>query len=76
MNGKIGLLKALQVGDRIEIIDGILKQLHGTITKMDKRKRTIRIALDTEGAIREIWLAYDVVEKLDAEPGVAGPSKE
>lgn len=68
VNGRIGLLKALQVGDRIEIVDGILKQLHGTITKMDKRKRTVRIALDTEGAIREIWLAYDVVEKLDAKP--------
>ena len=63
MQGKIGVMEAVQVNDRIEIIDGVFKKLHGTITKMDRRRRTIRVSLETEGAPKQIWLAYDVVEK-------------
>lgn len=63
LQGKIGIMKAVQVNDRIEIVDGVFKKLHGTITKMDKRRRTIRVSLETEGAPKQIWLAYDVVEK-------------
>lgn len=66
LNGQIGVMKALQIGDRIEIVDGVFKQLNGTVVQMDRRRRTIRVELNTEGAIRNIWLAYDIVEKLDA----------
>lgn len=66
LDGQIGAMKALQIGDRIEIVDGVFKQLRGSIAQMDRRRRTIRVELDTEGAIRHIWLAYDIVEKLEA----------
>ena len=55
-------MKAVQIGDRIEIVDGVFKQLHGTVTKMDRRRRTARIALETEGTPKQIWLAYEVVD--------------
>lgn len=66
LDGRIGIMKALQMGDRIEIIDGVFKQLRGTIVQMDRRRRTICVELGTEGAVKRIWLAYDIVEKLDA----------
>ena len=59
------MLKALQVGDRIEIVDGVFKQLRGTITKMDRRRKTVRVDLDTEGLLRHIWLAYEIVDRVE-----------
>ena len=61
LDGQIDVMKAVQIGDRIEIIDGVFKQLHGTITRMDRRRKTICVSLETEGALRQIWLAYEIV---------------
>lgn len=65
LNGHVGVLKALQVGDRIEIVDGVFKQLRGTITRMDRRRKTVRVDLDTEGLLRHIWLAYEIVDRVE-----------
>lgn len=65
LGGRIGTMQATQVGDRIEITDGVFKRLHGTITKMDRRRRAFRVALETEGTPKQIWLAYEIVEKID-----------
>ena len=62
-DGKIGTMQALQVGDRIEIIDGAFRALNGTILRMDRRRQTFLVSLDTEGVIRKVWLTYEVVEK-------------
>ena len=67
LQGRVGVLKALEVGDRIEIVDGAFKQLRGRITKMDRRRRTVRVELDTSGAIRQLWLAYEIVDRVDAD---------
>ena len=63
LNGRIAVMKAAQIGDRIEIIDGVFKQLHGTITRMDRRRKTIRVSVEMEGTPKQIWLAYEIVEK-------------
>ena len=60
-------MRALQEGDRVEIIDGVFKQLRGRITRMDRRRKTVRVELDTQGAIRHIWLSYEIVDRVDAE---------
>ena len=65
LGGRIGAMKATQIGDRIEITDGVFKSLRGTVTKMDRRRRTFRVALETEGTPKQIWLAYEIVEKID-----------
>lgn len=66
-DGMIGSMKALQIGDWIEITDGVFKQLHGTIIRMDRRRRIFLVSLDGAGAIQRIWLTYEVVEKRDAD---------
>ena len=65
LKGKIGVMKTLQNGDRIEIIDGVFKQMHGTIIRMDRRRRTMKVELDAQGVIRSVWLAYDIVNKKE-----------
>ena len=55
-------MKALQIGDWIEIADGVFKALHGTIEQMDRRRKTFLVSLDGAGAVRQIWLAYEVME--------------
>lgn len=67
LGGHIGLMKAMQIGDRVEIIDGIFKRLHGSIVRMDKRQRSICVALETAGSPKQIWLAYEIVEKVTEE---------
>lgn len=61
--GEIKPMKALQIGDWIEITDGLFRQLHGTILRMDRRRRSFLVALGGTGVIRQIWLTYEVVEK-------------
>lgn len=63
--GEIKPMKALQIGEWIEITDGLFKQLHGTIVRMDRRRRAFLVALEGTGVIRQIWLTYEVVEKRE-----------
>lgn len=65
LDGQVGSMKAVQVGDRIEVVDGLFKQLHGTITRMDRRRKTMRVELDTKGPIRQIWLSYEIIRELE-----------
>lgn len=62
-DGNISAMKALQIGDWIEITDTAFKQLQGTIVRMDRRRRNFLVSLNTAGVIRQIWLTYEVVEK-------------
>ena len=65
LNGEVGVMKAVEVGDRVEIVDGLFKQLQGTITKLDRRRKVVRVSLSTDGAIRQIWLAYEIVSSVE-----------
>lgn len=67
-DGWINPMKAVQVGDWIEITDGIFKQLHGTIVRMDRRKRNFLVSLDGAGVLRQIWMTYEIVDKKDVVP--------
>lgn len=72
MKGHIEVMKAAQVGDRVEIIDGVFKQLHGTIIRMDRRRKTVCVLLDTEGTPKHLWLAYEIVERRTEDGGPEG----
>lgn len=65
--GIIGPVEAIQLGDRVEITEGVFKELRGKITRMDRRRKTFCIELDGAGSIRSLWLTYEVVKKLEDE---------
>lgn len=67
MNGEIGVIQTMQVGDRVEIADGIFQELHGKILRINKRQRKVYVSLDTPSISMHTWLAYEQVEKIDEE---------
>ena len=73
--GNISHVKVVAAGDRIEIADGLFSRMRGTIIRVDRRKKTCCVALDTSGIIRQVWLPYELVEPVDA-PRAVGPQSE
>lgn len=65
MNGDIGVIQTMKVGDRVEIVDEMLRELHGTILHINRRQKKVYVALDTQQISLRTWLAYEQVEKLD-----------
>ena len=65
LDGQIGIMKALQVGEKVEVVDGVFRQLHGTITRMDRRRKVMRVGLDGNGIFKQIWLTYEIVGRLE-----------
>ncbi len=58
-------MDAVQIGDRIEINDTERKHLHGRVVRMDRRRRTVMLAMDGAGIINNVWLSYQVVQRID-----------
>ena len=65
MNGEIGVVQMVREGDRVEIADGMLRELHGTILRVNRRQRKIYVAIDTQSISMRTWLAYEQVERID-----------
>lgn len=63
-DGTLTFSKAYQVGDKIEIIDGPLKDLEGYITKVDKRNRNGQVSIQISGKVYKIWLGFEIVKNL------------
>jgi len=63
-NGTLSFSKAYQVGDKIEIIDGPLKDLEGLITRIDKRNRNGQVTFQFAGREQKLWLGFEIVKKL------------
>ncbi|NLF28222.1 MAG: hypothetical protein GX592_10020 [Clostridiales bacterium] len=65
--GKLGVLKAMRVGERVEIVDGLFKALRGRVVAMDKRKQVAKVELDIVGSLRNIWLSFDYLKEGQGE---------
>ena len=48
--------------------------MRGTIIRVDRRKQTCCVALDTDSIIRQVWLPYELVEPVD--PPRVGPGPQ
>ena len=66
--GMIGVMEAVQVGDRVEITDDIFKGLNGKITRMNRGRKNICVTLETQNTPMKIYLSYKIVEKTDGAP--------
>ena len=73
-NGVLPLSKAYKIGDRIYIIDGPLKDLEGSITRIDKRNRSGQITLNFAGREQKVWLGFDIVKEFDGYDEAIGTS--
>lgn len=62
-NGVIRLSKAYQIGDRIHIVDGPLKDMEGQIIRVDRRNRNGQVALHVGGNLIKVWLGFELVNE-------------
>ena len=66
-SGRIGVMKAVQIGDRVEIVDEAFKGLQGKIIRMNRGRKNICVTLDTKTTPMKILLSYRVIEKQTEE---------
>jgi transcriptional antiterminator NusG len=62
-DGAVRVSKAVQVGTKIKIIEGPLKEYEGNIIKVNRRQKCVCVQINTEGLINKIWLSYECIEE-------------
>lgn len=60
-DGMLGMSKVYRIGERIVITDGPLKELEGTIERIDRHNRNGLVSLDFDGKQLKVWLAFEYV---------------
>lgn len=58
-DGVVELSKAINLGDRIKVIDGPLAEMEGVVVQVDKRRQLIKMLLGINNI--QIWLSFDWV---------------
>ena len=62
-SGVIQISSVIQVGTKIRIIDGPLKDMGGRIIKVNKNRKVVQVSFgETEGLINTIWCSIDYVQ--------------
>jgi transcriptional antiterminator NusG len=61
-NGIIKISKVIEIGNKIKVMEGPLKDFEGKIIKINKRQKCAAIKLDGEGIEKVIWLSYEYIE--------------
>lgn len=61
-NGVIGLSKAYFEGDRIRIVDGMLKIYEDRILRVNRRSRTAQVSVGMAGEEATVWLGYELLD--------------
>jgi transcriptional antiterminator NusG len=62
-DGIIKISKVIEIGNKIKVIEGPLKDYEGKIVKINKRQKCAGIKLDGEGIEKIIWLSFEYMEK-------------
>ena len=62
-NGVVGFSRAYYEGDRIRIVDGLLKTYEGRIIRVNRRSQTAQIALGVGGQEVTAWLGFELIER-------------
>lgn len=52
----------MEIGKKIKIMEGPLKELEGKIVKINKKQKCAGIKIDGEKINNIIWLSYEIIE--------------
>ena len=67
MNGNIGISKAFyDEGERIRVIDGLMKEYEGFIIRVNRRARTAEIRIPFQDKQVSMWLGFELIDKVQA----------
>ncbi|OQB24311.1 MAG: transcription antitermination protein NusG [Firmicutes bacterium ADurb.Bin182] len=61
-SGVIDVSQAVQEGTKIRFVNGPLKDLSGTVVKVNKSRKQVAVNLGTESAIKIVWCGIEYVE--------------
>lgn len=62
-DGVIGLSRAYYEGDRIRIVEGMLKMYEGRILRVNHRSHTAQVCVGVAGQEVTVWLGFEVIDK-------------
>lgn len=62
-DGVIGLSKAYYEGDRIRIVEGMLKMYEGRILRVNHRSHTAQVCVGVAGQEVTVWLGFELIDK-------------
>ena len=74
MDGTIGIMKTVKVGDRVQLDKSIYKGFTGEVIRVDRRKGRCQIRFEFDKSIQNVWVGYEVV--VHAENPTGGDSAE
>jgi transcriptional antiterminator NusG len=60
--GIIKISKAVEIGKKIKIIEGPLKEMEGNIVKINKKQKCVGVNIEGEGIKNIIWLSYEYIK--------------
>ena len=60
-NGIIKISTAMEIGKKIKIMEGPLKELEGKIVKINKKQKCAGIKIEGENINAIIWLSYELI---------------
>jgi transcriptional antiterminator NusG len=60
-NGVVKISKAMEIGNRIKIIEGPLKEMEGNIVRINKRQKCAEVKIEGEGIKHTMWLSYEYI---------------
>lgn len=63
-DGLLSFSKAYQEGTRIRIVSGPLKDMEGSVQRIDRRGRSGQVTLSFNGKPVTVWLGFDLLETL------------
>jgi transcription antitermination factor NusG len=61
-NHIVEISKAVQVGTKVKIVSGPLKEWEGNIIRLNSRSKCAEVKIDTEGIAHKIWLSYELIK--------------
>lgn len=62
-DGRIAISRVVQVGTKIEFVDGPLCSLKGSVIKVNKNRKQVQVAIGGEdGQIRPMWCSIEYIE--------------
>lgn len=59
--GMLGVSKVYREGERVVVVDGPLKDLQGSICKVDRHNRNGQVELHFGGKRMKVWLAFEYI---------------
>ena len=62
-DGSIGISQAIQVGDRIQVVEGPMKDNIGKILTVNKHKRCAKVEFQFTGTVFNVWMDFDWLER-------------